>query len=167
MKKSIPRTPADIEPSAEPSTQSIRAEQPRSSSARVTTLRGIGIDGTVLIDVPGEPAPRPALLALAASSTELLSAIRDHLRVLSMDTPEGWVIVGLVRDRLDVDAAEDRRDADAKDHVEVRARESLELVCGRARLRLDKSGQIAISATDISEEASGTMRIAAADVRIN
>jgi hypothetical protein len=154
-----PRTESLAHPGAAPSASP--------GSARVVTLRSIEPDGTVLIAAPGELAPRPALLALAVSSSELLIAIRDHQRALTLETPEGWVVVGLIRDRLDVDAEEVLKQEQSAPRVEIRAQESLELVCGRARLRLEKSGQVTLFGTDVSEEAAGTIRITAADVRIN
>lgn len=140
---------------------------PAPAGARVVTLRSIDPDGTVIVEVAGEGRPRSALLGLSATPTELLAAIRERRRALLVETPEGGVLVGLVRERLDVDREESARDEACSPHLELRATESLELVCGRSRLRMEKSGRVTLSGTDVSEEASGTARIAAADVRIN
>lgn len=137
----------------------------RIAHPEILRLAGVTAEGRVTVLIEGVAVE--ARLALAESHLALLRAIETHREVLvsfaggSLEKP---VIVGIVRDTLDVDSDEDRAVEPA---LEVRATERIALVCGDASLELRADGSVQIRGTDVSSEACGENVVRGATVTLN
>ena len=134
---------------------------------RRAKLASITPEGVVLVTL-GAERPVLAEIATEVSDRTLLRAIEHGATVLIdfLDgDPERPVILGLLRDRLDVD----RQDVSSvtEPRIELTAGETLSLRCGESAIELQKSGHIVIRGGEIRSTASGGNVIQGAHVEIN
>lgn len=129
-------------------------------------LAGVTPEGRVLVRW-GERSPVPAQLAIASSHRELLAQIRAKAAVL-VDFIDGDlaqpVIVGLLRDRLDVDEAMRQTQ---EPNLELCATERLVLACGQASVELCQDGRVTVRGTHVATQSSGAVQLKGASVGIN
>jgi hypothetical protein len=131
------------------------------------TLDGITAEGFILVRWR-EGEARAAMLALAASHRALLDAVEQHAPVLLdfLDgDPEQPVILGLLRDRLDVDARDPAVVTEAR--IELSASRQLLLRCGESAVELHDDGRVVIRGTDVQSISSGSNKLTGASVDIN
>jgi hypothetical protein len=147
---------------AEPSPRATRARAPVRG-----TLEDITPEGFVLVSWGGATKVRAAIAA-DASHQALLRAIEARAPVLLefLDgDPAQPVIIGLLRDRLDVDVADPRV---VTEHlIELSASHELSLRCGESAVELHQDGRVVIRGTDIQSVSTGTNAIKGAYVELN
>ena len=130
-------------------------------------LSGITAEGVVLVTLDGHQAVA-AELATGVSDETLLRAIERRGQVLIdfIDgAPNQPVIVGLLRERLDVSSDASHRVTEP--NVELTAGESLRLRCGESAIELQKDGRVTIRGSELRSVATGGNLVQGAHVDIN
>ena len=148
----------------------VPASPASAQAVRIAVLASVDPDGTVRVELSGEAGARVAWLGLAEPPSVLLDAVANRARclvVFSPDAPDTPVVVGLLRERLDVEAFELAQQKAAERLVSLRAKESLELVCGDARIELRADGRVFASGNEVRTLSTGATRIEGATVKIN
>jgi hypothetical protein len=137
-------------------------------------LDGIDDEGRVLFRAEGAVDSVPVAIGVALPDASVVEAARMRRRALvsrTSDEVPRLMLVGLVRERV----ASTVRDA-APGELEVNldgetlrleGKTRVELVCGRARIVLDKSGRVEISGTHLLSRSRGAVRIKGATVHLN
>lgn len=113
------------------------------------------LDGTV----------RTALLATAFSDRLLVHAIRRQNEVLLDYLDDQPVILGLLRERVEVDPQTERRTKEA--HVVLEAKQTLTLACGESAIELHENGRVSIRGKHVASISSGPQLVEGSPVRIN
>lgn len=146
-------------------------------TAQVVTghLQGIDDEGRVLFVPERESSPAmPVAIGIAISDGVLIPAARSQQRALvvrTSETPPQWVLIGLVRERVQSGA----RDA-TPGQLEVRvdgetlklsAQREIELSCGNASLVLRQSGRVILKGNYLVTSSRGPIKIKGASVEIN
>jgi hypothetical protein len=147
------------------------AEASRSAGHAREPVRGnlsdITPEGFLLVTW-GDAAPVRASIAVGASHQALLRAIEERapvlLHFLDGDAAQP-VIVGLLRDRLDVDAADPSLVIAPR--IELSASREILLRCGESAVELHEDGRVVIRGTDVQSVSAGTNAIKGACVDIN
>ncbi len=75
------------------------------------------------------------------------------------------VILGLLRSRVEVHPATERRTKDA--HVLVEAKQTLTLACGESAIELHHDGRVSIRGKHVASISSGPHLVEGSPVRIN
>ena len=136
-------------------------------------LDGVDDEGRLLFRAEGTETSLPVAIGVALSDAALVEAARSGRRALVARTSDDGrlMLVGLVRERI----AAHVRNA-APDQLEVimdgetlrlEGRTKIELVCGRARIVLHKSGRVEVSGTHLLSRSRGAVRIKGATVHLN
>jgi hypothetical protein len=106
-----------------------------------------------------------ALLATNFSDRVLLQAIRSRSEVL-LDFLDGQpVILGLLRDRLEIDPADARGAKEA--HAVLEGTESVTIACGKSAIELHEDGRVSVRGTHVASISSGVSLVEGSPVRIN
>lgn len=138
---------------------------PTPALPRRAWLDGITPDGQVRVRF-ASGAVEQASVATIASDQALLGAIRNKKPVLvsRLDGEDGWVVLGLLRDRL---ALEEVGPPPAAPHVEIEAEDALTLGCGEAAIELLADGRINLRGRTVLVSATGDTVVQGATVKIN
>ncbi|MEQ1833828.1 MAG: hypothetical protein ABL977_12300 [Candidatus Eisenbacteria bacterium] len=141
--------------------------------ARTGHLEGLDDEGRVCFRPEGATESEPAAVATGIADAILLRAVRNQARaraVRTADSNPGWVIIGLVRERLASDAINRKGALEVRhegESLHLEADRDLTLVCGKATLTLRFDGRIEINGTHILTASRGPHRIKGATVAIN
>jgi hypothetical protein len=136
-------------------------------------LDGVDDEGRLLFRAEGTEASLPVAIGVALSDAALVEAARAGRRVLVARTSDDGrlMLVGLVRERI---AAHVRNAAPEQlevimdgETLRFEGRTKIELVCGRARIVLHKSGRVEVSGTHLLSRSRGAVRIKGATVHLN
>jgi hypothetical protein len=135
--------------------------------------------GTLSVDYAENPyGPLPAVSVLALSEAEAQAlAARKASVVLGFVSghPEQPILLGVVQERPSV-ALKPRTKVGSNgaisafvdgDQLVLEGKESVELRCGKASIRLTKDGKIVIRGRDLSSRSSGANRVRGGSVEIN
>ena len=123
-------------------------------------------DGHLTVRVRGDV--RNAAIAVSCSEDELLAAVRtrrDVLVVFMDDEPHLPVIVGILRDRIEMNAPEQGRPKER--FVNVEATEGIRLRSGESSLELHADGRVELRGVEVVSIADGTNRLMGARVAVN
>lgn len=93
--------------------------------------------------------------------------LREHqiVQVLLDYLDDEPVILGLLRDRVEVDPQTERRTKEA--HVLVEAKQTLTLACGESAIELHENGRVSIRGKHVASISSGPQLVEGSPVRIN
>lgn len=149
-------------------------------------LDGVDAQGRVRFRPDGAVVGRPVAIATSIPDPQLARAAAAGARAVVLgriEDPAGWVLVGLVRERIAPDAPDSQVDQDAEvvempggrpelaeiDGKTVRftARDEIVLQCGPGSITLRKDGKIVIKGTHLVSRATGSNRIKGGSVNIN
>lgn len=162
-----------------------RSSAPRPAAASAAAPLSAPVVGTLVagrglrVDFPGNTrGPLAARTTLALDDAALARAARDHAQVLLLfenGDPALPILVGLLRSEtpmLDALLEKPSRRIPAEARVDgkrivLEGQEEVELRCGRAVIRLRRSGEIELEGTRLKSEAKGTHRIRGGKVLIN
>lgn len=135
-------------------------------------LAGVDDEGRVLFVAEGSTRAIPVAIGMPLSDAAIVEAASRQARALvsrTGDPSEKLVLVGLVRDRVRVDAAK-RGGLDATvdgEVVRIEAAERIELVCGKASIVLEADGHVTISGTHVVSASRGPNKIKGTTVSLN
>lgn len=171
------RVPLQISSAKRPAKQRVTAATNAAAPAPVVIghLAGIDDEGRLLFVPEGSAeTPYPVLIGVELSDGVLVKAARQARRALAMRTTDAaprWVLVGLVRERIDP-AARDARPGTLAVQVDgeslkLTAEHDLTLACGKASLTLRYDGKVVLSGTNVLSTSRGPQRIKGATVAIN
>jgi len=156
-----------------PSMDSETIAAPAAGIARSGHLDGVDDEGRIRFLPEGAAVSEPAAIATAIADAVLLRAARNKARALAVRTADpnpGWIVVGLIRERLAHDALNAKGALQVcyeGESLRLAADRDLSLSCGKASLTLRFDGRIELHGTNILSAARGQQRIKGATVAIN
>jgi hypothetical protein len=138
-------------------------------------LQGIDHDGRVLFRADGaEGAPVPVGIGMEVSDGVLVKAARSHKRAMVISTAGAepqWVLVGIVRERVDIkarDAAPGQLAVEVDgETVRLTADHTIELKCGKSSLTLRKDGKVVLAGEYLISTSRGANKIRGATISLN
>jgi len=137
-------------------------------------LDGIDDEGRILFIAEGAPQAIPVAIGVALPDASVVEAARMRRRALvsrTSDEVSRLVLVGLVRERV-ASVARDAAPGELQVNLDgetlrLEGKTRVELVCGRARIVLHKSGRVEVSGTHLLSRSRGAVRIKGATVHLN
>ena len=137
-------------------------------------LEGIDDEGRVLFRAEGAGAPVPVAIGVALPDASIVEAARMQRRALvsrTADEVSRLMLVGFVRERV-TSTARDAAPGELEVNLDgetlrLEGKTRVELVCGRARIVLHKSGRVEVSGTHVLTRSRGAVRIKGATVHLN
>lgn len=137
-------------------------------------LDGIDDEGRVLFRAEDARSSVPVAIGVALPDASVVEAARMRRRALvsrTSDAVSRLILVGLVRERVTSmirDAAPGELEVNLDgETLRLEGKTRIELVCGRARIVLHKSGRVEVSGTHVLTRSRGAVRIKGATVHLN
>jgi len=137
-------------------------------------LDGIDDEGRVLFRAEGSQGSVTVAIGVALPDASVVEAARMSRRALvsrTSDAVSRLVLVGLVRERVTSmarDAAPGELEVNLDgETLRLEGKTRIELVCGRARIVMHKSGRVEVSGTHLLTRSRGAVRIKGATVHLN
>ena len=137
-------------------------------------LDGIDDEGRVLFRAEDARSSVPVAIGIALPDASVVEAARMRRRALvsrTSDAVSRLMLVGLVRERVTSmtrDAAPGELEVNLDgETLRLEGKTRIELVCGRARIVLHKSGRVEVSGTHVLTRSRGAVRIKGATVHLN
>ena len=137
-------------------------------------LDGIDDEGRVLFRAEDARSSVPVAIGIALPDASVVEAARMRRRALvsrTSDAVSRLILVGLVRERVTSmtrDAAPGELEVNLDgETLRLEGKTRIELVCGRARIVLHKSGRVEVSGTHVLTRSRGAVRIKGATVHLN
>ena len=122
----------------------------------------------------GSTSSLPVAIGVALPDATIVEAARMGRRALvsrTSDAVSRLILVGLVRERvasLARDAAPGELEVNLDgETLRLEGKTRVELVCGRARIVLHRSGRVEVSGTHVLTRSRGAVRIKGATVHLN
>lgn len=137
-------------------------------------LAGIDDEGRILFNDAHSKEPYPVVIGLSLSDDEVAEAAHLKRRALVITTREKQVqhvLVALLRERITVEARE-KDFSQLKAHVngnaiDIEAKNSLALKCGRSKITLHADGRIEINGDYLLSRSRGPIKLKGATIDIN